>query len=981
MRYAAAIPACTLLAGTAAGVCLRVPAWVWCVPLILGWLTLAAALHSRRPGASCTALCAAIIGFLGAGASLGALDAARARRPTLLSVLAAEGRDPTTCGESAAGDRLAGLDEPVRERGAAVGEDGGAARVGDADATRDAPRAIGLMRAEPRNAAGGGTTEACTIVIEVEGRLADDAAPGEFGVAFTLATTRLLRRGPPDEPFLPVDGSIRVSVGGTLAKEAMPAWRAGRLVRAAIAVRAPRPYRNFGLPDQRDRLALSGMTMFGAIKSAHLVELLARGNWWQERTADIRAWVRHAVLRHIGSTPAAAIVTAVLIGDRAALAAEDERRLQQAGTYHVIAISGGNIAILTTTLLALHRLLPLPPRVRIGLTTLFICLYALVIEASPSVTRAVMAAVAYLGARAADHELRSLNVLATVIALMLAISPLSIVDTGFWLTSGATLGILCHAAPLLERWRRPRESSSAQPTSARRHVVEGLLPRVLQRLMLATAALVVMTMAAEVVLLPIAAMAFSQVTFAGLFLNLLAIPLMSIVQLSGLAMLAASAIAEACAAMSGSAFPLPILLADHAGALARTAASSLLRSADLVQLAPWLSRRVAPPPLWLLAAYFLCWSGIWLAPLAARARARMMATRPASDPYLLHRTRVAMTIGWAVSLCLIVWSPSLPTLALPGISALAMPIAGVTACDPEPIPREWHGRPWLRLTMLDVGQGSAALLETSSGHALLIDAAGTASSSFDIGARVVSPALWALGLRRMTALAITHDDIDHVGGAGAVLRDFAPPIVLAAAPLSRLAQASGIRWRTLRAGESCTLAGATIEVLNPPALVTSSAAATSCDSGWISSALPPGEPRSTVRVRNDDSLVLAVRLGDATILLPGDIGPMVERRLAPRLSTAPLLILAAPHHGSASSSTPAFLDALAPRAVLISAGLGNRHGHPAPAMLARCRARGIELFRTDLDGAIQLVTDGRTARLRTCTGRAWRAVPHVVPRL
>lgn len=950
MRYAAAIPACTLLAGTAAGVCLRVPVWLWCVPLILGWLTLAAALRSRRPGASRTALCAAIIGLFGAGASLGALDAARARRPALLSVLAAEGRDPTTCGESA----------------------GEAARVGDADVTRDAPpAAIGIMRAEPRNADRGGTTEACTIVIEVEGRLEDDAAPSEFGVAFTLATTRLLRRRPPDEQ-VPVDGTIRVSVGGTLAKEAMPAWRAGRLVRAAIAVRAPRPYRNFSLPDQRDRLALSGMTMFGSIKSAHLVELLAKGNWWQERTADIRAWVRHAVHRHIGSTPAAAIVTAVLIGDRAALAAEDERRLQQAGTYHVIAISGGNIAILTTTLLALHRLLPLPPRVRIGLTTLFICLYALVIEASPSVTRAVLAAVAYLGARAADHELRSLNVLATVIALMLAISPLSIVDTGFWLTSGATLGILCHAAPLLERWRRSRESSSAQR----------MLPRMLERLMLAAAALVVMTMAAEVVLLPIAAMAFSQVTFAGLFLNFLAIPLMSIVQLSGLAMLAASAVAAACAAMWGSAWPPLILLADHTGALARTAASALLRSADLVQLAPWLSRRVAPPPLWLLVAYFLCWSGIWLAPLVARTRARMMTIRPASDPYRLHRTRVALTIGWTVCLYLIVWAPNLPALTMPGIGALAMPIAGVTACDPEAIPREWHGRPWLRLTMLDVGQGSAALLETSSGHALLIDAAGTASSSFDIGARVVSPALWALGLRRMTALAITHDDIDHVGGAGAVLRDFAPPVVLASAPLSRLAQASGIRWRTLGAGESCTLAGATIEVLNPPALVPSSAtAATSCDSAWISSALPPGAPRSTVRVRNDDSLVLAIRLGIVSILLPGDIGPIVERRLAPRLSTAPLLILAAPHHGSASSSTPAFLDALAPRAVLISAGLGNRHGHPAPAMLARCRARGIALFRTDLDGAIQLITDGRSARLRTCTGRAWRAVPHPVPRL
>jgi competence protein ComEC len=80
-------------------------------------------------------------------------------------------------------------------------------------------------------------------------------------------------------------------------------------------------------------------------------------------------------------------------------------------------------------------------------------------------------------------------------------------------------------------------------------------------------------------------------------------------------------------------------------------------------------------------------------------------------------------------------------------------------------------------------------------------------------------------------------------------------------------------------------------------------------------------------------------------------------------------VLKAPHHGSKTSSTAPFLDALQPRLAIVSAGRGNRHGHPAPAALARYAARGAKVFRTDQDGAIQLDTDGHTITVRTCSGR------------
>jgi competence protein ComEC len=233
---------------------------------------------------------------------------------------------------------------------------------------------------------------------------------------------------------------------------------------------------------------------------------------------------------------------------------------------------------------------------------------------------------------------------------------------------------------------------------------------------------------------------------------------------------------------------------------------------------------------------------------------------------------------------------------------------------------------------------------------MLVDAGGTLSSAFDVGARVVSPALWALGIRRLSVLALTHGDLDHIGGAPAVIDDFRPHDLWIG------------DWLT--AGERPAFGMARIEVWNPPER-------------------PAAGARSGSRARNDDSLVMNLRFGEVSIVMPGDISADIERRIAsalrspptaPRpppetMTSAPFVVLLAPHHGSRSSSSDVFLDALGPRVVLVSAGLANRHGHPAPVVLDRYRARGIAVFRTDLDGAVQLLTDGHAVRIKTCTGR------------
>jgi competence protein ComEC len=127
---------------------------------------------------------------------------------------------------------------------------------------------------------------------------------------------------------------------------------------------------------------------------------------------------------------------------------------------------------------------------------------------------------------------------------------------------------------------------------------------------------------------------------------------------------------------------------------------------------------------------------------------------------------------------------------------------------------------------------------------------------------------------------------------------------------------------------------------------------------------PPIPDWERQRVRNEDSVVLEIRLGRVSIILPGDIGREGERAILPRLEPGRLVILKAPHHGSATSSTQELLDHLRPAAVIFSSGRNNRFGHPHPAVVERYRAIGAATFSTAEDGAVFVETDGRQVEVR-----------------
>jgi competence protein ComEC len=250
---------------------------------------------------------------------------------------------------------------------------------------------------------------------------------------------------------------------------------------------------------------------------------------------------------------------------------------------------------------------------------------------------------------------------------------------------------------------------------------------------------------------------------------------------------------------------------------------------------------------------------------------------------------------------------------------------------------------WLEIHFLQVGEGDAAVIRTPAGRWVLIDG-GPLTPGRDAGASVVVPFLRRIGARRLTVVVASHGDADHLGGLPAVLRAFPSELVLEPGePLGSglyrqwltAVAGAGARWHRARAGETVALDGVVLRILHP-------------DSAWFARGLPA----------NESGVVLQVEFGRFRALFPGDAGiPMEAERLG---AVGGVTLLKVSHHGSLSANGPTWIARLAPRVCVVSVGF-NRFGHPASGVLHELARAGCTTYRTDEDGAVRIVTDGRVA--------------------
>jgi len=261
----------------------------------------------------------------------------------------------------------------------------------------------------------------------------------------------------------------------------------------------------------------------------------------------------------------------------------------------------------------------------------------------------------------------------------------------------------------------------------------------------------------------------------------------------------------------------------------------------------------------------------------------------------------------------------------------------------------WH--PWpaqlqsdiLELTAIDVGQGDSLLVVFPGGAVMVVDGGGrlefgrqNRSPNLDIGEDVVSPYLWTRGIRRIDILVATHAHEDHVGGLPAVMANFRPKELWTGAnPPVRLVESAsrlGLRVSLKHAPESFDFSGARIEVVAPT------------------------EDYLPRQAGNNDSLAFRISYGSRSFLLTGDLERAVEANVLAGMQHTDVLKVG--HHGSRTSTTEPFLEAVAPSIAVISAGFENSFGHPHPEVVNRLIMHRMAILRTDLNGLVTVRTDG-----------------------
>jgi competence protein ComEC len=747
--------------------------------------------------------------------------------------------------------------------------------------------------------------------------------------------------------------------------EALELRRGARLRVMSKLTRADK-FRNPGVEPLGELLERRDADARGAIKSPLVIERLDDEAVFLP-LAWLDAW-RLELLRRFDelfSVETAGLLKAALLGHRHGLSRPTAERFREGGTFHILVVSGlhitfvGGLAWWAAARLTRHTL------GRWAAAVACVWTFALAVGAESSVVRAALMFTLAAGAVVLGRRSGALNALGGAALLLLAWRPRNLFDPSFQLTFLSVLAIAGLAWPLLSRlkavgsWRPTRATprppacptwfltlgealfwrertwkrTQAQATHDYRLFkwpwaarLEGW--RVQGPLRYVCGALVV-TLAVQLMLLPLQVVYFHRLSLASIALNLFVGALL-------VALAAAALCALALAPWAAQAAAPFVTLAE---ALARLMTHAVDPLAD-AGLASLRVPEYAGPASLVYALYF--------APLLFLMR-ELLRWNPfgARQTSAAAARRVRLAAATFVALLLMV------------------------VCHPLSAGRP-DGR--LRIDFLDVGQGDAALLTAPDATTLLVDAGGRPrlgaagagpedAEEFEpdargIGDRVVSEYLWWRGLDRVNYVLATHADADHAEGLKDVLANFkvdaafvgrAPDDDEDFARLADSAARAGVPLYTTGRGDVLRFGGARVEILWPPR--------EGLDGG--------GRLLDNDESDNDASVVLRVRLGRRTFLLTGDIEAGAEAALVASGDPLGCDALKVAHHGSRTSSTEAFVSATRPGVAVISVGQDSPHGHPHPAVVARWRASGAQVLTTGGRGTITISTDGDDLKVET----------------
>ena len=729
------------------------------------------------------------------------------------------------------------------------------------------------------------------------------AEPVRFGPDRAVVIVSVQRLALPDRT-VPVGGRIRLAVRGSV-----PPLVVGDVIEFTTRLHPPRGLWNPAGYDYGAHLRRAGVHAVGSVtlhQEGAGLRILARG--FSAPLAAVDQWrarIRDAALRTL-EDPIAGIYLALVTGESGYLSQDIRDAFMASGTTHILSISGSHLGLIGVVVFwAVHRgVLALPAwwvlrlsrgttatRVAAAATIPPVTAYALLGGAEVATVRSLIMTLVAVAAVLVGRSHSIGYGLALALVGIVAWDPLAPFDISFQLSFLSVLVII-----MLMKNRRLRDEETTLGTFRERSTWEGLKAGTVDVLLVS----LVVTLASA----PLVATYFNQVAWVGGLSNLLVVPLVGFLVLPvGLLVCLATLLSGAGGELVGAAVVRPLL-------------EVLVWVVQTCAAVPGAELRVASPPVWQMAGFFLL---LGVALIWWRCGSGRLAGALAGGLLLL----------W-------VWSPR------------DLPAAGT-----------------FRVTFLDVGQGDAALVETADGRAMLIDG-GAAFESYDAGRMVIAPVLWDRGIRRLDVVVATHPQLDHVGGLAFVLRKFevgqlwTNGVAREAVFLHRLERIVTERHVPARAVTAAdgvlALGSCQAHVLNPDA------------------SEGPGAARAEGARLNNQSIVLHLACGSSPVLFTGDIESEAENRLARLSQPLKAAVLKVPHHGAKGSVYEPLLRAVNPQLAVVSVGQANAYGHPSPAMVDTYRGLGIALLRTDRHGAVSII--GTPAGLQvTCqSGREFRRV-------
>ena len=809
-----------------------------------------------------------------------------------------------------------------------------------APATTLASLSDGLLRTVE-----GTVVDASTVRAETEQSLNDDtpvvepSAP-ELMQRVDLRVSSLETVTDSEDAQSRVTGGVRLTVRwpeGTATQAEAAAFQCGERVRAIVRLLPPETYHDPGAWSREDFLVGQGITSTAGVDLDRIERLGQTGSAGTFLACRLSG-MQHTTTSRLLALPAAMrwlpaplrltkndaiMLSAMVAGDRTYLTHSLRVGFERTGSFHMLVVSGFHLAILAGCIFWVTRRMRLP-RVPATFLTIFISFaYALFTGFATPVQRSLWMVTLYLLGRLVYRERSPMNVIGSASLCLLAASPRSLFDSSLQMTLLAVIAIAGVAAPLLRGTVHPYLNATRD---LRLTAIDAKLgPRLAQFRSLLR---MIATQLQEIGHCRLAWDIFPwTVRFLLRLIELLAVSL--VVELAMTLPMAIYFHRITLFALPVNLFILPLLTVLMPAALL-----------TLVLLFIWPSLAVVPAMVVALVLHL----GVGLVHVFGSLAYGDLRV---SDRLLWQSATFCVLLAMAIVLAH--WSVASERHWQRRLAWVALALAAVAAVEPRPIE---HARNALLVEAIDVGQGDSLLLITPDGKTLLVDGGGfgggprQAAQDFDIGEEVVSPALWARGIRHLDAVALSHAHSDHMGGLPAVLRNFHPdelwvgnnPCVEAYKELLDEAGVLHVRVKTLQAGESFTLGDSRVSVLAP---------------------LPNYQPG--LEPANNDSLVLHVAYGATSVILEGDAEAPVEQAMLGEAGLKSTLLKVG-HHGSSTSTGPAFLAQVAPQWAVISCGLRNRYGHPRQEVLEELQAAGVHTFRTDTGGAECFLLDGKTAK-------------------